>query len=120
MRARGRPVTAGLAMWSIWSIGQCSVQWYSSPKAAITDGSYKLRPSNTTGVCSAALMCLDGLEVGRAESSPLGDGVSKRISSVARSSSALGWLLLRDGAVLLAEIRCRSGLRQPALRWPAG
>ena len=31
-------------------------QWYSSPNAAITAGSYKLRPSNTTGVRSAALM----------------------------------------------------------------
>ena len=32
------------------------MQWYSSPNAAITTGSYKLRPSNTTGVRSEALM----------------------------------------------------------------
>ena len=32
------------------------MQWYSSPKLAITAGSYRLRPSNTTGVRSAALM----------------------------------------------------------------
>ena len=32
------------------------MQWYSSPKAAIMAGSYKLRPSNTTGVRSATRM----------------------------------------------------------------
>ena len=30
------------------------MQCYSSPYAAITEGSYRLRPSNTTGVRSAA------------------------------------------------------------------
>ena len=32
------------------------MQWYSTPSAAITAGSYRLRPSNTTGVRSVALM----------------------------------------------------------------
>ena len=32
------------------------MQWYSSPKRAITAGSYRLRPSNTTGVRSTERM----------------------------------------------------------------
>ena len=32
------------------------MQWYSNQNAAITADSYRLRPSNTTGVRSAALM----------------------------------------------------------------
>ena len=56
------------------------IAWYSMPSSVIASGSYRLRPSKTTGVFSTALSCV---EVRAAECLPFGDD-DQRVGAVER------------------------------------
>ena len=84
------------------------MQWYSNPNAAITDGLYRLRPSNTTGVRSAALMSSKSGVRNGFHLVTIGEGASPR-PQAASFALASRLRLTPSSAAWSASCRCTSG-----------
>ena len=63
------------------------MQWYSSPNAVITEGSYRLRPSNTTGVRNAVRMASKSGVRNALHSVTMGSALAPRCASAAQAAN---------------------------------